>query len=100
MNELGQDDGHILAHLVPDLHRNFAQCPDGVVAHGHVVRVQVLGEDGDELVHIWLQMCVAGFGQVAEQRKRTLSHLVGWVLKLALPNLPNEDHASYMVCYQ
>lgn len=80
MNELGQDDGHVLPHLITNFHGNFAERPNGIVAHGDEFRVEILGQDGDELVDVVLQVAIARLDKVAKQCKGALADLVGAIL--------------------
>ena len=66
VDQLRQNDGHVLAHLISDLHRNFTQCPNGIVANGNRLGVQVLRQNWDELVDVMFQMGITRFDQIAE----------------------------------
>lgn len=81
VDELRQQDAHILAHSFSQLQCNLAQRPNRVVADRDVFRIQVLSQNRNKLVDERLQVDVAGLGQVAKQRKRTLTHFVRGVLQ-------------------
>lgn len=68
---------------------DLADRPGGVVAHGDVLRVQILAQDGqkvsDERVHM-LEACLR---QVPEQGKRRLSYLRHRILHALVQQLHN-----------
>ena len=62
VDERLEQQRYVLAHLGAELYRDLTDRPDGIVAHGYVLRVQVQAQDLHEIVQHGLDVLEAGFG--------------------------------------